>query len=178
MVIVLIISTKITTLDLLKIKIPWSKDYDVVISASYISNKILSRDSDDTVRLDMWAKFGNSSTPTKKVIITLILSEFDQRFNNLGLALGMVLKFYTSVEKALNLKVRTFLGLIPLFVEVTGRKQVGDLFAQWAFFQETADLVMFTEEIRNGKLHFLCMQCTVFILRFLRIKCKIAKAKL
>ena len=90
----------------------------------------------------------------------------------------MVLKFYTSVEKALNLKVRMFLGLIPLFVEVTGRKQVGDLFAQWAFFQETADLVMFTEEIRNGKLHFLCMQYTVFILRFLRIKCKITKAKL
>ena len=25
-------------------------------------------------------------------------------------------------------------------------------------FEETADLVTFTEEIRNGKLHFLCSE--------------------
>ena len=42
------------------------------------------------------------------------------KFSNLGMALGMALKFYTSVTKRLKLKVRKFLGLIPTFVEVTG----------------------------------------------------------
>ena len=51
------------------------------------------------------------------------------RFNNLGLALGMVLKFYTSVVKGLKLKSRKFWELISTFVEVTGEKLVGDLFA-------------------------------------------------
>ena len=44
------------------------------------------------------------------------------KFNNLGLKLGMNLKFYTSVEKGLKLKVRKFWGVIPTFVEVTGKK--------------------------------------------------------
>ena len=61
----------------------------------------------------------------KKDSTTSILYIFDQKnhflgvllvhkFNNLGLALGMALKFYTSVTKGLKLKVRRkFLGLIP-----------------------------------------------------------------
>ena len=44
------------------------------------------------------------------------------KFNNLGLALGMALKFYTSVTKGLKLKVGTFKELIPTFAEVTGGK--------------------------------------------------------
>ena len=65
----------------------------------------------------------------------------------MGLALGTALKFYTSVEKELKLKVIVctprfllagggvtmvikFLGLIPTFVEVTWRKLVGGLFAR------------------------------------------------
>ena len=47
------------------------------------------------------------------------------KLNNLGLALGMTLKFYTSIGKGLKLKVRKFLRLIFLFVEVTGEKLVG-----------------------------------------------------
>ena len=47
------------------------------------------------------------------------------KFNNLGLALGSNLKFYTSVAKELKLKFRKFWGLIPSFVEVTGEKVVG-----------------------------------------------------
>ena len=47
------------------------------------------------------------------------------KFNNLGLALGMTLKFYTSVTKGLKLKVRKFLGLSPTFVEFTGKKLLG-----------------------------------------------------
>ena len=43
----------------------------------------------------------------------------------MGLALGMALKFNTSVAKELKLKVKKFLGLIPTFVEVTGENLVG-----------------------------------------------------
>ena len=47
------------------------------------------------------------------------------KFNNLELAIGMNLKFYTSVAKGFKLKVREFYGLVPTFVEVTGEKLVG-----------------------------------------------------
>ena len=50
------------------------------------------------------------------------------KFNNLGLALGTNLKFYTSVAKRLKLKVRKFWGLISTFVEVTGEKLVAGAF--------------------------------------------------
>ena len=45
--------------------------------------------------------------------------------NNLGLVLGMVLKFYISVTKGLKLKFRKFWGLISTFVEVAEEKIVG-----------------------------------------------------
>ena len=50
-------------------------------------------------------------------------------FNNLGLALGTDLQFYTNLTKRLKLKVRKFWMLIPTFVEVTGEKLVGGVFA-------------------------------------------------
>ena len=43
----------------------------------------------------------------------------------MGLTLGTNLTFFTNVSKRLKLKVRTFWGLIPTFVEVTGEKLVG-----------------------------------------------------
>ena len=49
------------------------------------------------------------------------------KFNNLGMALGMALKFYIRVEKGLKLKVRKVLRLILTFAEVTGEKLV----VQW-----------------------------------------------
>ena len=54
---------------------------------------------------------------------------FRFKLSNLGLALGMTLKFTTSVEKGSKLKVRRFLSICPKFVEVTGEKLVGGLFA-------------------------------------------------
>ena len=48
--------------------------------------------------------------------------------NNLGLALGTALKFYTPVPKVLKLNVRNFCGLIPTFLEITGEKLVGTAF--------------------------------------------------
>ena len=50
------------------------------------------------------------------------------KFNNLGLARGTKLKFYTSLSKGLKLKVRKFWGLIATFVEVTEEKLVGGPF--------------------------------------------------
>ena len=41
----------------------------------------------------------------------------------------MALRFHNSVAKALKLKVRKFWGLILTFVEVTGKKWQGGLFA-------------------------------------------------
>ena len=46
------------------------------------------------------------------------------KFDNLELALGTNLEFYTNVAKGLKLKVRKFWGLIPTFVDVTGEKLV------------------------------------------------------
>ena len=46
------------------------------------------------------------------------------KFNNLGLTLGTNLKFYTSVEKGLNLRVRKFWRLIRMFVDITGKNLV------------------------------------------------------
>ena len=48
--------------------------------------------------------------------------------SNVGLALGMALKFYTSVAKWLKVKTRKFSLLIPTFVEVTVEKLVGGAF--------------------------------------------------
>ena len=47
------------------------------------------------------------------------------KLNNLGLALGIVLKFYKSVANGLKLKVRKFWGLVHTFVKVTREKLVG-----------------------------------------------------
>ena len=47
------------------------------------------------------------------------------KFNDFGLAQGTNFKFYTIVVKRLKLKVRKFLGLVPMFVEVTEEKLVG-----------------------------------------------------
>ena len=51
------------------------------------------------------------------------------KFNILGLALGMALRFYTRVTKELKIKVRRFWGLIP--------KLVGGLFAplSWSWIE-------------------------------------------
>ena len=50
------------------------------------------------------------------------------KFNNLRLALGTNLKFYTSVAKGLKLKVRKFWGLIPTFAKVTEERLVRSAF--------------------------------------------------
>ena len=75
----------------------------------------------------------------REVIITSILEGSDQKkhffegcfcfkFNNLGLALGMALKFNTKVAEKLKLKFRKFWELFLIFIEVIQEKLVGGLF--------------------------------------------------
>ena len=99
--------------------------------------KILSRDSNYIVDVVMW-----------HLSLTFLLEKLSKpwfckdlasktaffkgwswfKLNNLGLALGEDLKFYTSVAKALKLKARKFWRLIPTFVKVTGEKLVEGTF--------------------------------------------------
>ena len=79
MVTVLIMSAKMVVPDLLKTKEFWNKGYDIIIFVNVVTNKILSRDSNDVVHLVPLPKFGNSSISMRKVIITSILYGFDQK---------------------------------------------------------------------------------------------------
>ena len=72
MVTILMISAKIATLGLLKIKVSWNKGYDVIISVYDVPNKFLSRYSYYVVNVVMWPKFVNSSNSMSEVIITSI----------------------------------------------------------------------------------------------------------
>ena len=73
------ISAKMVTSGLLKIKVFWSKDYDVIISVHDATNKILLFDSNYIVAVVMGAKFGDSSIAMREVIVTSILYGFDQK---------------------------------------------------------------------------------------------------
>ena len=96
--------------------------------------------------------FGNFGTSMREVTITSILKGFDQKnhffeswpwfkFNNLGLALGMTLKFYTNVTKGLKLKVKKFWGLISSFVEIAGEKLIGGSFCTPSILNGAKDLI-------------------------------------
>ena len=56
---ILIISAKLATLGLLKIKVFWKKGYHGKISVHDVTNKILTSDSNYIVDVVMWTKFGN-----------------------------------------------------------------------------------------------------------------------
>ena len=104
MVAILIISAKLATLSLLKIKLFWNKVYDIIISAHGVTNKILLHDSYYIVNAVMWPKFDNCSISMREVIITLFYMDLAKK---------------PSVAKGLNLKVRKLWWLIFTFVEVT-----------------------------------------------------------
>ena len=73
MVKILMMSAKMATPGLLKIKVFWNKGYDVIISVHDVTNKILSRESNYTTDVVMRPKFGNCSISMRKVIISSIL---------------------------------------------------------------------------------------------------------
>ena len=79
MVTILMMSARMATPGLLKIKVFWNKDYDVINCVHEVTNKFLSRDSSYIVDVVMWPKFGNTSISMREVIITSILQEFDKK---------------------------------------------------------------------------------------------------
>ena len=115
----MMMSGKMAAAALLKVKFFWNKGYYAIYSFYDVTNKILLHDSN----------WGVQNWGTQLRDSTLRDSTYEGwswfKFNNLGLALGTSLKFYTSVAKGLKLKVEKFLGLIPMFVEVTEEKLVG-----------------------------------------------------
>ena len=76
------------------------------------------------------------------------------KFNNLGLELGTNFKFCTSLAKWLKLKVRTFWGSNPTFVEVTGEKLVG----AGGLFGHPPPPILNRVRDRKEKRHFLRKQ--------------------
>ena len=71
MVAILMMSVKIATLGLLKIKLFWNKGYDVIIYVHDV--KILSHDSNCIVNVVIWPKLGNSNIYLREVIITSMM---------------------------------------------------------------------------------------------------------
>ena len=72
-------SVKMATPGLHKIKVYWKKGYDVIIFVNDVTNKILSRDSNYIVDVVTWPKCGNSSISMREVIVTSSLEAFDQK---------------------------------------------------------------------------------------------------
>ena len=109
MVTIFAISAKTATRDLLKRKVFWNKDYEVIFSSHDAIDKTLSSDSNFTVDVVMWPKFDNSSIFMREVIITFYKDLTRKKhifegwpgfkFNSLGLGLTMASKSYTSVAK-------------------------------------------------------------------------------
>ena len=72
MVSILLVSAKMATLGLLKIKIFWNKYYHALIFAHDVTKKIFSRDSNYIVDVVMWPKFGKSSISMREVITSIL----------------------------------------------------------------------------------------------------------
>ena len=66
-------SAKLVSLDLLKIKVSWNKGYGVITIVHDVTNKVLSRYLNYVVDVIIWPKCGNSSIFLPEVIITSIL---------------------------------------------------------------------------------------------------------
>ena len=73
MVTILMMSKKMATPGLHKIRVFWKKRYGVIVSVHDVTNKFLSLDSNYIIDVAMWPKFGSCSISMRKVIITSIL---------------------------------------------------------------------------------------------------------
>ena len=76
---ILMMSTKMATLTLIKIKVFWIKCYDVIVSLHEVTNKTFLRDSNYIVDVVMCQNFGNSCISMREIVITSILYWFDQK---------------------------------------------------------------------------------------------------
>ena len=66
-------SAKMATPGLLKIKVFWNKGYDVIIPVDNVTNKTLSRDLNYIIDVFVRQKFGNCSISMREVITISIL---------------------------------------------------------------------------------------------------------
>ena len=73
MVEISMISAKLVTVGLLKIKEFWYNGYDAIVSVHDNAITILSRDSNHIVNVVMRPKFGNSGITMREITITLVL---------------------------------------------------------------------------------------------------------
>ena len=73
MITIFMMSAKMATLDLLKIKVFWNKGYDVIIYVHDVTKTNWRRDSNYIEDVVMWLKFGNSGISMREVIITSLL---------------------------------------------------------------------------------------------------------
>ena len=73
MVTILMMSAKITTPGLLKIRVFLNKVYDVIVFVHDVTNKIVPHDWNYIIDAVMWPKLGNCSISMRKVIVTSIL---------------------------------------------------------------------------------------------------------
>ena len=58
---IFMMSAKVASARLLKLKIFWNKGYDVIVSVDGVTSRILSSDSNYMVDVIMLPKFGNTS---------------------------------------------------------------------------------------------------------------------
>ena len=72
MVKILMMSEKMATWDLLKIKAFWNKGYGVITFVYDVSNNILSRESNYIVDMIMWPKLGNYDISMREVMATFL----------------------------------------------------------------------------------------------------------
>ena len=66
-------SAKLATIDLLKVKVFSNKGYDIINFVQDVNIKFLSHVSNYIVEVFMSPKFGNSSIPVRDVVIISIL---------------------------------------------------------------------------------------------------------
>ena len=88
MVIILVMSAKLASLGVFKIKLCWDKSYEVIVSVHEVTNKNLLRDSNYIADV-MRPTFGNSSISVGEVIINSISQGSYQKnhFFRVGLAM-------------------------------------------------------------------------------------------
>ena len=72
MVTILMMSAKVATPGLLKIRVFWKKGYDFIISVHDVTNNFLSRDSNYIIDVAMWPKFGKCNISHEKSYHNLI----------------------------------------------------------------------------------------------------------
>ena len=74
---ILMISANLATISFLQIKPFWNEGFGVITFAHDLNNKILWCDSNYTVDVVLWPKFGNSSVEPREVIKTTLTSKWN-----------------------------------------------------------------------------------------------------